>query len=72
MWEMLFKSLGLNPAEIKKQVEDAPAKFNELIAHFDERLNTIEKNQQKILSLLSGRSHENIITHKIPDSKFPN
>lgn len=50
--DLLFKQLGFNPADIKKQVDDAAANFTAVIEHFDKRLDGILDKQNEILSLL--------------------
>ncbi len=72
MFDIILKQLGLNPAEIKKQVDEAPAKFNALIEHFNARLDTIEKKQDAILLHINGRPNvfENTLTKT--DNKLSN
>lgn len=53
MITMAMKSFGLNPDDIKKQVQDAHDNFQAVCKHFDERLNAIEKTQQMILEKLN-------------------
>lgn len=55
--EMMMKSLGFDPENIKKQVSDAGEDFKKVVKHFDERLNKIEnvinlihQNQLKIMA----------------------
>lgn len=52
MLELLFKQMGFNPADLKKQMDGAVEQFNIVIAHFNERLDAIEKTQHEILTLL--------------------
>lgn len=42
MLEAIFKQLGFNPAELKAQIENAGKKFNQVIGHFDTKLNRID------------------------------
>ncbi len=42
MLELLFKQLGFNPADLKKQVDDAAANFTAVVNHFNARFDTIE------------------------------
>lgn len=46
MFDILFKQLGLNPADLKKQISDA----GEMIKHFDSRLATLEDKIDKLIS----------------------
>lgn len=57
--EMLMKSFGVDPENIKNQVTQAGDDFKKVVKHFDERLNKIEsvinvidENQLKIMACL--------------------
>lgn len=65
MFDLLFKQLGFNPADLKKQVDDAAKNFNAVINHFNARLDTIEENQTQITQLL-----EKVLLHVEPDKKI--
>lgn len=52
MLDLLFKQLGFNPADLKKQVDDAALKFNQVIDHFNNRLQKLEDQNYAILKLL--------------------
>lgn len=57
MFDLLFKQLGFNPADLKKQVDDAAANFNKVIDHFNSRFDIIEKQNKKIIDLLKGTDY---------------
>lgn len=42
MLEMLLKNMGVNPEEIKKQINDVAVKSQETINHFDARINGVD------------------------------
>lgn len=54
MLDILFKQLGFNPADLKKQVDDAGANFTKVINHFNSRIDIIELQNKKIIALLEG------------------
>lgn len=54
MLDILFKQLGFNPADIKKQVDDAAGNFNKVINHFNERFD----KQDEILNQLLLKHNE--------------
>jgi coenzyme F420-reducing hydrogenase delta subunit len=47
--EGLLKMLGLDPVVLQNQVKDAGEKFNEVVKHFDDRINTIEAKLDRTL-----------------------
>jgi enamine deaminase RidA (YjgF/YER057c/UK114 family) len=47
--EILLKSMGFDPSEMKAKIEDAQNKATQVLKHFDERLNVIERKQDEIL-----------------------
>lgn len=49
---MLLKTIGLDPAAIMQNVEAAKQTANEVMQHFDRRLQVIETRQSEILVLL--------------------
>lgn len=55
MFDALFKQLGFNPADLKKQVDDAAANFSKVISHFDARLDIIESQNKEIILLLNPK-----------------
>lgn len=50
--ENLMKMMGVNPDEIKNQVELASQKFNTVVKHFNDRADAQDKMLTEILSLL--------------------
>jgi hypothetical protein len=60
MLELLLKQLGINASEMKAQIENAPAQLQQLINHFNNRLDDIEKKQNEILKLLKPDTHLNL------------
>lgn len=48
MFEMMMEKMGFNPKELKKQVDDAAANFNQVIAHFNERLDRLEQTNDRM------------------------
>lgn len=55
MIDLILKQLGLSPASIKKQVDDAAQNFASVVKHFDERFNQLEK----IIKENNGQETEN-------------
>lgn len=51
--EALLKMMGINPDEIKKQMAEASSKFNGVIDHFNNRMNTIESKIDSIINHLN-------------------
>ncbi len=52
-FEMLLKSFGFDPEEVKTQIGQAHGKLVEEMTSFHQQLNRIERNQQKILETQS-------------------
>ena len=50
---LLLKSLGFDPAAILENIESAKTTANDIMGHFDKRLQAIESTQAKILDLLT-------------------
>lgn len=56
MFDKMLKAAGFDPADIKKQVDDAADNFNKVIEHFDARLDFVQKQNDEIISLLKNNA----------------
>lgn len=53
--EMLMKSMGVDPEEIKGQFTEAQQKLAQELTSFHQQLNRIEKQQQTILNWIADQ-----------------
>lgn len=67
MIELLLKNMGLDPAEMKRQIDGASDTFKEMISHFNNRLDDIER---KINALTPDRM--SIVLQTIKDCEVEN
>lgn len=61
MLDILFKQLGFNPADLKKQVADAADNLNKVITHFNNRIDRLEEQNRQIIILLKGNPNETVL-----------
>jgi DNA-binding transcriptional MerR regulator len=57
--ELLFKQLGFNPADIKKQVDEAASNFQAVVDHFEGRFTQLEAKVDEVLKLLNQTNEGN-------------
>lgn len=58
MLELLFKQLGFNPADLKKQVDNATEQFTAVINHFNSRMDYIQKQNSLLIKLHGGNEDD--------------
>jgi hypothetical protein len=74
--DMMMKSMGINPDEIKAQIEKATLIAQEKVAQMEAQLNRIEQNQLLLYQLMSRKGlietveeyNENVAAEKARES----
>jgi hypothetical protein len=64
---MMLRALGFDPAQIQEQIETAKKSMNEVMTHFDMRLQLLETQNEKILLVL----HSILKAQEQPADKEP-
>lgn len=52
MLDSIFKTIGFNPDELKTQIKGASDRFNQVIGHFDRKLNLVDERLADIENIL--------------------
>lgn len=68
MLELLLKQFGLEPATLKKQVDEAATNFNKVIAHFNKRLDDIQEQIESVTQIIEAQNVGEDIS--VPDKKL--
>lgn len=58
--DSMMKLMGVNPDDIKKQVEDAGLKMKETIDHFNARIDVVDKKCDRIIELLTATQEKEL------------
>lgn len=72
MLDLLLKQFGFNPADLKKQVEDAAQNFNKVVQYFQSRFDNTDAKIDRLEKLIIGLENVRAAHSVIPDDYLHN